>query len=538
MKINDRKIALLFVGFFLLVIYAVPITQAIVEYGKEKHIQAFDLLIDATVTPIHRAHALHTQAIHMAALSDSMHDILADTQALSNGRLAEVLDEALVALSGLKKDAMTVNRHVTLDSALPQFRIFDTLVQQCNAVYQNAGEPQSGASLDSIKILVRHLTQMYPEFGAMTIPWLLAHNCRYIFWNDKYLRPYEKEMENASVFATTVRPQMQYFRYMLFQDLGDRGVLGRDGWFFYKPDVDFLVRPYIRDSRSIVIDPNKKVITEDPLAAIVTFKKQLTARGIDLLVVIVPGKPSIYPEMLSPGLKSSASGTFSHSLDMLRDLHQYGVEAVDLFHPFVQERLNDIQAGDSLYLQKDTHWRGRAVRLAARLVANRIKRYSWYTAGTTEYTIDSVIIDRIGDVGNMTTLPVFKIHALSLAFAPEKTKCYQVYAVERNAAGGVTQQTLYKDDFHDSRILVLGDSYSRIYQTDEPRSAGWISHLAYELSQPVASIVNDGGASTLVRESLSRRAKLLAGKKLVVWEIVERDFRFGEAGWKDVSLYP
>jgi hypothetical protein len=323
---------------------------------------------------------------------------------------------------------------------------------------------------------------------------------------------------------------------MLFQDLGDKGVLGRNGWFFYKPDVDYLVRPYIRDYRSIVIDPNKKVITDDPLKTIITFKNQLAARGIDLLVVIIPGKPSIYPDMLSPGILPSASGTFSHSLTMLNDLQKNGVDAVDLFHPFAQERLNDMQAGDSLYLQKDTHWRGRAVRLAARVVANRIKQYAWYTPGTTEYIVDSVFVDRIGDVGNMTTLPVFKIHAVSLAFAPERTKCYQVYSVERNADGSPAEQTLYKDDYNNSRIIVLGDSYSRIYQTDEPRSAGWISHLAYELSQPVASIVNDGGASTLVRESLSRRVRLLSGKKLVVWEIVERDFRFGEAGWKDVSL--
>jgi hypothetical protein len=83
---------------------------------------------------------------------------------------------------------------------------------------------------------------------------------------------------------------------------------------------------------------------------------------------------------------------------------------------------------------------------------------------------------------------------------------------------------------------VLGDSFSRIYQTDEPRSAGWISHLAKELGQPLASIVNDGGASTLVRKTLERKSSVLRGKKLVIWEIVERDFRYGADGWKNVKL--
>ena len=58
----------------------------------------------------------------------------------------------------------------------------------------------------------------------------------------------------------------------------------------------------------------------------------------------------------------------------------------------------------------------------------------------------------------------------------------------------------------------------------------------FDLSQPIASLVNDGGASTLVRRSLARNPRLLKGKKLVIWEVVERDFRFGEEGWKDVEM--
>ena len=78
----------------------------------------------------------------------------------------------------------------------------------------------------------------------------------------------------------------------------------------------------------------------------------------------------------------------------------------------------------------------------------------------------------------------------------------------------------------------------RIYEQDEPQSAGFIAHLAYELGQPVASIVNDGGASTLVRQELHRRPRLFVNKKLVIWEFVERDIRFGTEGWQPVPLPP
>jgi hypothetical protein len=230
------------------------------------------------------------------------------------------------------------------------------------------------------------------------------------------------------------------------------------------------------------------------------------------------------------------SGKFSHSLRIINELHKEGIATVDLFSAFAEERLNDAAFGDSLYLQKDTHWRARGLRLAAHVVAERIKQYPWYVAGTTSYTLDSVTIERTGDIVTMTTLPSIKIHDLSMAFAPEKTKCYQVYTMVCDSAAKTTERVLYKDDYKHSQILIIGDSFSRIYQTDEPRSAGWIAHCAFELSQPVASLVNDGGSSTLVRQSLARKASLLKGKKLVVWEIVERDFRYGEEGWKSVPI--
>ena len=94
---------------------------------------------------------------------------------------------------------------------------------------------------------------------------------------------------------------------------------------------------------------------------------------------------------------------------------------------------------------------------------------------------------------------------------------------------------VYRDDTA-GRVLVLGDSFLRIYESDEPRGAGFIAHLARGLRQPVASIVNDGGASTLVRQELARRPQLLNGKSVVIWEFVERDLRFGTEGWKLMPL--
>jgi hypothetical protein len=94
---------------------------------------------------------------------------------------------------------------------------------------------------------------------------------------------------------------------------------------------------------------------------------------------------------------------------------------------------------------------------------------------------------------------------------------------------------LYNDEA-DAEILVLGDSFMRIYQQDEPNAAGFIAHMAKELKQPMMSLVNDGGGSTLVREELCARPAFLKNKKVVLWEFVERDIGIGVKDWQRTPL--
>jgi hypothetical protein len=537
---KEKTKYIIFIGFFLALLYAVPITQAIAERLKNTRIQALDIAEDALVTPYRNAKKIHDLALQQTFFIDSLIKEVGSPQDSAGVHAQQVVDEALAGLTEMKKIAFTINRHVRVDSTSGQLRPYDTIVAHWSAALQLLRQGGSTADCQEeaarIKLEVKQVLQKCPTPSIFDFPVMCVKNLRYIFWNDRYLRPFEKELENNSVFASACRPRMQYVRYVLFRDLGEKGVLGHNGWFFYRPDMDFLIKPYVRDQRSIVVDPNDKPMNDNPVLAIASFKRQLAERGIDLLVVIVPGKPSIYPDCVSRKLRPEQAGTFSHSLRMIDDLKKQGIEVVDLFGPFAKERLQDKNAGDSMYLRCDTHWRARGVRLAAKVVAQRIKDYPWYRQGESEFAVDSIFVDRTGDVAVMTTLPLDKMRARSVSFAPEKTKCYQVYRVVHDEAGNQTGRTLYKDDFKNSPILLLGDSFSRIYQTDEPRGAGWIAHLALELSQPIASVVNDGGASTLVRYSLARRPNLLKGKKLVVWEIVERDFRYGDEGWKDVPL--
>ncbi len=319
------------------------------------------------------------------------------------------------------------------------------------------------------------------------------------------LRAYERELENASAAATWARPWTQYVWFAALGNAGEKAVLGRDGWFFYKPDVRYLVEPCIRES-------------DRALAAILTFRGQLAARGIELLVMPVPGKPSVYPDHVSGRLPGEGLRG-SHTRDLLARLRSAGVETVDVLDALGRWRRAD---GDApTYLMRDTHWTGATARRVAELVAARVRDRGWFAEGSTPYTVQPVSIERRGDVLRMIDVP-----QVEHSYPPEQVPCEQVVAADG---------ALYKDD-PNSPVLVLGDSFLRIYETDEPTAAGFIAHLARALRTPVASIVNDGGASTLVRQQLARKPALLAGKKLVIWEFVERDVRFGADGWQDVPL--
>ncbi len=539
MDFLKRLLAAPLIVVFLVIVFAVPLVQAVVELHRGKNIQALELIVDLTVTPYRNANTMHRLAARASGYLDTLAGALTTPVDSSHDRTDLLVDDAIANIEDLKRAIVTRNRYITADSLIPAVFRLDTIairLADFGRDVHDAPQARILADLSDLRALTYSLTKEYPERSLLTLPFLAVGGWRDILWNDHYVRPYEKGLENSSVFAIAGRPAMQFVRYLLFRDLGEKGVLGSHSWFFYKPDVDFLVKPDVLDPRSIAVDPNDKLVTDNPVAAIVKFKQLLQNSGIDLLMVIMPGKPSIYPDLLAPGIAPSAAGTLSHSQRMLRELRQAGVEVLDLFGPFAQERFRDAEAGDSLYLHEDTHWKGRAVRLAARLLAQRIKQYPWYRPGSTEYAIDSVTVERTGDVAVMTTLQPQAVHRFYGGFVPEKTLCYQVYRITRDSSGAITDRSLYKDDYRTSQILLLGDSFSRIYEIDEPRSAGWIAHCAFELSQPIASLVNDGGASTLVRQSLARNPKLLKGKKLVVWEIVERDFRFGENGWKDVAI--
>lgn len=331
------------------------------------------------------------------------------------------------------------------------------------------------------------------------------------------LRAYESSLEDANWAARATRPWMQFTQFAWLKDGGEKVALGQAGWYFYKPGIHYLL------ART---EPAKTAgATNDPLAAIVDFRDQLAARGIQLMVLPVPNKESVYPDRLTSRAATQRAARSPRTQNLLDRLRAANVEVIDLFEEFHRARQ---QAGPAdqapLYLAQDTHWSPAGVALAAETVARRLRELGWIQPGQVDYDERPAPVRRLGDVLRMLQVP-----AVERRMSPETVPCVQVIRRDNGEP--------YRDGA-DAEILVLGDSFVRIYQQDEPGAAGFIAHLAKELRQPALSVVSDGGGSTLVRQELRGRPAFLRNKRVVLWEFVERDIGLGLEGWQLVPLPP
>ena len=499
--------------------------QTVADIRGEKRFVSLDIFKDLFYTPFARESQMAASA---AKLNDAW--FAARESMAGGGEVGESLEPVVGALSDLEAVALSVNAYAELDTAETDYKLLklaDTLLVSLE------DEPENFKVVDST------LKSVVAEFGHFSMWRALSSIKHYGVWTSRYLRAFEKKVEDENALVLKFRPQYQLAVWNLFRDPGEKVVLGSDCepehencakrpgcWLFYRQDVEFLVQPSPLDVRSAKLD--------NPVQAILKFRDQLKAKGVELLVVIVPGKPSIYPERLTGRASDGSAGSEndaglqSHGKAILDSLTKLGLNTVDLYTPLAAAKKYDERFGP-LYLDDDTHWTPRGAELAAAVIAGSVLQLS--AAGVVDLGSEALryvpvdsSADRMGDIGEMSGLNKFDV------FKSQQVTGHVVYQLVD------TTKTPFKDDFRKSKILILGDSFSRIYQTDAPVNAGWIAHFARNISRPVSSIVSDGGASTLVREKLARKAGVLKGKKLLIWEFVERDLRFGAEGWKTVEF--
>ena len=115
---------------------------------------------------------------------------------------------------------------------------------------------------------------------------------------------------------------------------------GGDGWFFFGGELRLLSLGRFWGNDATKVSRAHKPDLADPVPAILDFQQQLKTRGIELLLVPVPPKASIYPEKIVPGVDVRTTDPAPELHRFYQELRASGVDVLDLSALFARNREN------------------------------------------------------------------------------------------------------------------------------------------------------------------------------------------------------
>ncbi len=336
----------------------------------------------------------------------------------------------------------------------------------------------------------------------------------------------ESTLEGDSFLKKFFLPLLQYIFSRFLEQGNNKVIIGNEGWLYYWPGVDFLVgQPFLSPEQlQARVKPRavwEKKVQPDPVKAIVDLKKQLAARGIELLLVPVPTKSSIHPERLSSRspVRPLANRSWSQFALLMEENGVHLFDARSVLAEYAEKH------GEA-FLATDTHWTPGAMQVVAEGVAAYIKALSVVGEETTLLQLHPKHIAGLGDIGKMLILP-----DTVQRYPEQKVEIRQV----------TTPQREFWQPYRNAEILLLGDSFTNIYSVNSlgwGAGAGFAEHLSYSLQRPLDLLARNDSGAYISREILAgemRRGRdRLSSKKLVVWQFADRELSQGN--WKLIDL--
>jgi hypothetical protein len=339
------------------------------------------------------------------------------------------------------------------------------------------------------------------------------------------LTGFERALDDDSLVGSGLRPAAQAAVAALGAG-NERVYIGRDGWLFYRPDVEYLTGPPFLDHRQFrrriaAASEWESPPQPDPTAALGQFHRDLAARGITLVVVPTPLKPSVHPEQLAARYAGLTGALHNASYGrFLEELARSGLIVFDLSAALAAARRTGPQ-----YLAPDSHWRPETMETAAELLAALISANVTLPAvSDPAFRLERTEVRNTGDTARMLDLS----EGSSLA-SPETVWVQRVLQPD----GSFWRSSASAD------VLLLGDSFTNIYSLPSMgwgESAGFAEQLALTLRRPVDRLVQNDQGAFATREMLRRSPGRLDGKRVVVYQFAARELAFGD--WKVLPLPP
>ncbi len=347
-------------------------------------------------------------------------------------------------------------------------------------------------------------------------PRVLAGNRRVLAGTQAF----ERALEHDSIIGRALRPHAQLLLTTWLQAGNERVYPGRDGWLFYRPDVEYVTGRGFLDRAQLLRrraagSELTTAVEPDPRPAIIAFHRQLAARGITLIVMPTPVKAGVHPEMLARGSRDSGPARVLQNPSYGAFIDDLARDGVLVFDP--STTLAAAWADGPQYLRTDTHWRPEAMELVAERLAGFLAGHVQLSAvADPDYRIDRVELRNTGDAARMLDLP-----AKARLLSPEAIFLRRVLLPD----GSAWRPSPTAD------VLVLGDSFSNIYTLESMgwgTSAGFVEQLSYTLRRPLDRIVQNDEGAFATRAILDRDPDRLAGKRVVIYQFAARELLFGD----------
>ena len=338
------------------------------------------------------------------------------------------------------------------------------------------------------------------------------------------LTEFERSLDDRSLLGRTLRRPAQRFVTGWLGGGNERVYPGRDGWLFYRPDVEYLTgQPFLDPAevkRRIEAASEWTATPQpDPREAILKLHGDLQTRGVALVVMPTPVKPGVHPEMLARRAPTVAGVLQNASFaELVTDLRRAGVLVFD-----PGDALASARAGAPQYLMTDTHWLPETMESVVETLAAFIDAHvDLPVVADPAYRIERLEVRNTGDTARM--LDLVEDDPL---FPPEAVWLRRILQPD----GSVWRSTRTAD------VLLLGDSFSNIYSLDSMgwgTSAGLAEQLSYVLRRPVDRLVQNDQGAFATRAMVQREPLRLEGKRVVVYQFAARELAFGD--WKILPL--
>ncbi|MCQ2089576.1 MAG: hypothetical protein MJY93_04950 [Fibrobacter sp.] len=276
------------------------------------------------------------------------------------------------------------------------------------------------------------------------------------------------------------------------------------GFLWFRRNANYLLADKISAQDSL----------HNPLPRMVELKQYLDSLGIQLLVVPVPVKEEIYGEKIVPGTPADLCVN-PEGRTFTQELLEAGIDVLDIYPALMAAKAGD-EGNHYSFQRYDTHWALPGELAAMELLASRVTQYSWYAeSGAQPGSLNLQETNTLREGDLVAHLP----DSEKARYPADTLNVMKVYKGTETYKGG-----------KNSPILLMGDSFTGVFESVDQKSGGPGSLLAYATGLDVQVVTSWGGGPG-VRSRMMKMKKDMHSKRLVIYMMTARDFWQSPMEW-------